>query len=138
MYTFGVVGETHAHDYFEVVSFYNNILRYIIARILRHMHVYRNFSIKPPRGLIFSPSFCEGGLLERGGIISNKYKKSDSLLFMNWFNFKQDKKRTNLHCRYLFVLGFLKIVHLAYLFLSFVIYHFKFLTSIIYLYILFF
>ena len=23
MYTFGVVGETHAHDYFEVISFYN-------------------------------------------------------------------------------------------------------------------
>ena len=34
MYMFGVVGETHAHDYFEVISFYNskdilyNILRY--------------------------------------------------------------------------------------------------------------
>ena len=43
MYMFGVVGETHAHDYFEVVSFYKskdiqyNILRYIIPRILRHM-----------------------------------------------------------------------------------------------------
>ena len=24
MYMFGVVGETHAHDYFEVISFYNN------------------------------------------------------------------------------------------------------------------
>ena len=23
MFTFGVVGETHAHDYFEVISFYN-------------------------------------------------------------------------------------------------------------------
>ena len=34
---FGVVGETHAHDYFEVISFYNSILRYVIARILRHM-----------------------------------------------------------------------------------------------------
>ena len=39
MYMFGVVGETH----FEVISFYNskdilyNILRYVIARILRHM-----------------------------------------------------------------------------------------------------
>ena len=35
MYMFGVVGETHAHDYFEVISFYNsrdiNILRYVIA-----------------------------------------------------------------------------------------------------------
>ena len=25
MYMFGVVGETHAHDYFEVISFYNSI-----------------------------------------------------------------------------------------------------------------
>ena len=24
MYMFGVVGETHAHDYFEVLSFYNS------------------------------------------------------------------------------------------------------------------
>ena len=24
MYMFGVVGETHAHDYFEVISFYNS------------------------------------------------------------------------------------------------------------------
>ena len=36
------MGETHAHDYFEVISFYNiakiyNIIRYIIPRILRHM-----------------------------------------------------------------------------------------------------
>ena len=35
MYTFGVVGETYAHDYFEVISFYNskdiyNILQYVI------------------------------------------------------------------------------------------------------------
>ena len=39
MYMFGVVGETHARDYFEVVSFYNsnNILQYVISRILRHM-----------------------------------------------------------------------------------------------------
>ena len=42
MYMFGVVGETRAHDYFEVISFYNNkdiynILRYVIACILRHM-----------------------------------------------------------------------------------------------------
>ena len=43
MYMFGVVGETRAHDYFEVISFsYNskdiyNILRYVIARILRYM-----------------------------------------------------------------------------------------------------
>ena len=36
MYIFCVVGETHAHDYFEVISFYN-ILRYVIPRILRHM-----------------------------------------------------------------------------------------------------
>ena len=25
MYMIGVVGETHAHDYFEVISFYKNI-----------------------------------------------------------------------------------------------------------------
>ena len=25
MYMFGVAGETHAHDYFEVISFYNSI-----------------------------------------------------------------------------------------------------------------
>ena len=25
MYMFGVVGETRAHDYFEVISFYNRI-----------------------------------------------------------------------------------------------------------------
>ena len=38
MYMFGVVGETHAHDYFEVISFYNTkVLRYVIARVLRHM-----------------------------------------------------------------------------------------------------
>ena len=39
MYMFGVVGETYARDYFEVVSFYNsnNILQYVISRILRHM-----------------------------------------------------------------------------------------------------
>ena len=52
MYMFGVVGETHAHDYFEVIYYNNimnsyiahvsmeicyNILRYVIARILRHM-----------------------------------------------------------------------------------------------------
>ena len=42
MYKFCVVGETHAHDYFEVISFYNskdiyNILRYVIPLILRHM-----------------------------------------------------------------------------------------------------
>ena len=24
MYMFGVMGETHAHDYFEVISFYNS------------------------------------------------------------------------------------------------------------------
>ena len=24
MYMFGVTGETHAHDYFEVISFYNS------------------------------------------------------------------------------------------------------------------
>ena len=24
MYMFGVVGETHAHEYFEVISFYNS------------------------------------------------------------------------------------------------------------------
>ena len=24
IYMFGVVGETHAHDYFEVISFYNS------------------------------------------------------------------------------------------------------------------
>ena len=24
MYMFGIVGETHAHDYFEVISFYKN------------------------------------------------------------------------------------------------------------------
>ena len=47
MYMFGVVGETHAHDYFKVISFYNskdyNILWYIIARILCHL---RNLHIK--------------------------------------------------------------------------------------------
>ena len=39
MYMFGVVGETHAHDNFEVISFYKiyNILRYVIVRILRPM-----------------------------------------------------------------------------------------------------
>ena len=42
MYMFGVVGEKHAHDYFEVISFYNskdihNILRYVIDHKLRHM-----------------------------------------------------------------------------------------------------
>ena len=45
---FGVVGESNAHDYFEVISFYNskdiyNILRYVIPYILRHM---RNLHIK--------------------------------------------------------------------------------------------
>ena len=45
MYIFDVVGETHAHDYFEVI--YNNIrfiitnidniLRYVIPHKLRHM-----------------------------------------------------------------------------------------------------
>ena len=29
MYMFGVVGETHAHDYFEVISFYNSKYIYI-------------------------------------------------------------------------------------------------------------
>ena len=41
MYMFGVVGETHAHDYFEVISFIiakiYNILRYVIDNKLRHM-----------------------------------------------------------------------------------------------------
>ena len=43
LYMFGVVGETHAYDYFEVILFYNskdiiyNILRYVIPLILRHM-----------------------------------------------------------------------------------------------------
>ena len=42
MYMFGVVGEAHAHDYFEVTSFYNiakiyNILRYVIAHVLRNV-----------------------------------------------------------------------------------------------------
>ena len=41
MYMFGVMGETRAHDYFEVISFYNskdyNILRYVIPHDLRHM-----------------------------------------------------------------------------------------------------
>ena len=40
MYMFGVVGETHAHDYFEVISFYNSkdiAFSDVIARILRHM-----------------------------------------------------------------------------------------------------
>ena len=42
MCMFGV-RETHAQDYFEVISFYNklskvyNILQYVIARIQRHM-----------------------------------------------------------------------------------------------------
>ena len=30
MYMFGVVGETHAHDYFEVISFYNRQAKIII------------------------------------------------------------------------------------------------------------
>ena len=32
------------------------------------------------------------GLLERGGLILNKYIMSKSDLFMNWFNFKEDSK----------------------------------------------
>ena len=51
MYTFGVVGETHARDYFKVISFYNstkiyNILRYVIPLILRHIYVTCNLHIK--------------------------------------------------------------------------------------------
>ena len=38
---FRVVGETHAHDYFEVILFYNskeyNILRHVIAPYIRHI-----------------------------------------------------------------------------------------------------
>ena len=40
---FGVVGETHAHDYFEVISFYNSKYIYItfsdmsLLIYLRHM-----------------------------------------------------------------------------------------------------
>ena len=43
MYMFSVVGETHAHDYFEVISLYNSkyiynrILRYVIPHGIRHM-----------------------------------------------------------------------------------------------------
>ena len=41
MYMFGTLGETHAQDHFEVISFYNgklyNILRHIIAHKLSHM-----------------------------------------------------------------------------------------------------
>ena len=46
MYTFDVVGETHAHDYFEVILFNNDnnliikiysILRYVIPHKLRHV-----------------------------------------------------------------------------------------------------
>ena len=41
VYMFCVVGETHAHDYFEVISFYQakiySILRYVIPHVLRHM-----------------------------------------------------------------------------------------------------
>ena len=33
MYMFGVVGETHAHDYFEVISFYNKL------RHMRYLHI---------------------------------------------------------------------------------------------------
>ena len=54
IYMFGVVGETRAHNYFEMISFYNSryihiYSRYItfsdvIARILRHM--YCNLYIK--------------------------------------------------------------------------------------------
>ena len=39
MYMFGVVGETHIHDYFDVISFYNSkdiTYIYVIAPILRH------------------------------------------------------------------------------------------------------
>ena len=43
MYMFGVVGETHAHDYFEVISFYNSkditfsdmpLLVYYVIRVI--------------------------------------------------------------------------------------------------------
>ena len=34
MYVFGVVGETHAHDYIEVISFYNS--KYIKHSPIRH------------------------------------------------------------------------------------------------------
>ena len=37
---FGVAGETRAHDYFEVIAKIYNILRYVIARILRLMCIY--------------------------------------------------------------------------------------------------
>ena len=60
MYTFGVVGETYAHDYFEVISFYNskdiyNILQYVIDHILRHMcnlHIKETeISLKRSKGM---------------------------------------------------------------------------------------
>ena len=34
---FGVVGETHANDYFEVISFYNYSKDICHSRMLRHM-----------------------------------------------------------------------------------------------------
>ena len=39
MYMFGVMGETHAHDNFEVILFYNSkdIFRYVIPHVLRHV-----------------------------------------------------------------------------------------------------
>ena len=60
MYTFGVVGETYAHDYFEVISFYNskdiyNILQYVIDHKLRHicnLHIKETeISLKRSKGM---------------------------------------------------------------------------------------
>ena len=34
IYMFGVVGETHAHDYFEVISFYNSNMSLLVYYVI--------------------------------------------------------------------------------------------------------
>ena len=43
MYMFGVVGETHVHDYFEIISFYNSKRRTYIT--FSDMSLIRNYVI---------------------------------------------------------------------------------------------
>ena len=57
MHMFGVVGETHAHDYFEVILFsiiakIYNILRYVIPQHMCNLHIKENeISQKRSKGI---------------------------------------------------------------------------------------
>ena len=58
MYMFGVVGETHAQDYFEVISFHNSIFRFLILETILYIYIY----IKEKRAFLLKKKIVKTSL----------------------------------------------------------------------------